>query len=265
VGYFIISLLASIVGAISGIGGGVIIKPVLDFQSGLPVATISFLSGTTVLSMTIITLVRRRNAEVAVNRKTAGFLALGSIAGGLLGKYLFDYIRSSMGQDSFIAMIQSALLVLLTAFVFFFTLHKEKITPYKRAEISFILLTGFLLGGLSTFLGIGGGPINLAVLYFFFSMDSKTAALNSIYIIFFSQLTNLIFTALSGSFPVFDPLVLSLMIGGGISGGLIGSQLSRKMSHRAVDRLFMAVMIIIIGLCSYNLVKSSREFLSLSL
>ena len=86
-------------------------------------------------------------------------------------------------------------------------------------------------------------------------MDSKTAALNSIYIIFFSQLTNLIFTAVSGRIPAFDPFILTLMISGGIGGGLIGSHLSKRMSHRAVDKLFMGVMVLIIGICLYNTFK----------
>ena len=42
---------ASIVGAICGIGGGVIIKPLLDAFGIASVAEISFLSGCTVLSM----------------------------------------------------------------------------------------------------------------------------------------------------------------------------------------------------------------------
>lgn len=49
--YFIISLLASVVGAICGIGGGVIIKPTLDLFHLDSVATVSFLSGCTVLVM----------------------------------------------------------------------------------------------------------------------------------------------------------------------------------------------------------------------
>ena len=49
--YFVVSLLASISGAICGIGGGVIIKPVLDLLQTDSVATISFLSSFTVLAM----------------------------------------------------------------------------------------------------------------------------------------------------------------------------------------------------------------------
>ena len=80
--YLIIGFTASIVGAISGIGGGVIIKPVLDTISGFPVATINFLSGCTVLSMSTVTLFRNRHTEVELNRKTASILAVGGIAGG---------------------------------------------------------------------------------------------------------------------------------------------------------------------------------------
>jgi hypothetical protein len=47
---FFVSLLASIVGSISGIGGGVIIKPVMDSFSLFPVSTINFLTSCTVLS-----------------------------------------------------------------------------------------------------------------------------------------------------------------------------------------------------------------------
>ena len=43
--FLIISLAASIVGAICGIGGGVIIKPLLDVTGLATVATSSFLSG----------------------------------------------------------------------------------------------------------------------------------------------------------------------------------------------------------------------------
>ncbi len=50
--FFIISFGACIVGAICGIGGGVIIKPVLDAFGVLSVSAISFLSGCTVLAMT---------------------------------------------------------------------------------------------------------------------------------------------------------------------------------------------------------------------
>ena len=52
--FFIISFLASVAGAICGIGGGVIIKPTLDMFHLASVSTISFLSGCTVLALSLI-------------------------------------------------------------------------------------------------------------------------------------------------------------------------------------------------------------------
>ena len=49
--YFIVCFVASVAGAICGIGGGVIVKPVLDVFGWDSVSTISFLSGCMVLTM----------------------------------------------------------------------------------------------------------------------------------------------------------------------------------------------------------------------
>lgn len=250
--YFFISFGASIVGAISGIGGGVIIKPVLDSISHFDVSTISFLSGTTVLSMTTVTLFRSRKSSVRIDKRIGSLMAAGGIIGGLLGKMLFDFIKTGFGNDRFIGATQSLLLALITTAVVFFTIYKDRIKPFHKDGNTFSIIIGLILGGIASFLGIGGGPINLAVLYFFFSMNTKTAALSSIFIIFFSQITNLIFTIFAGNIPAFDPLILSLMVGGGIIGGLVGSHFSQKMTHKEVDRLFIGVMAVIILICIYN-------------
>ena len=69
--FFVVSFFASIVGAICGIGGGVIIKPVLDMLQLETVSTISFLSGCTVLSMSCYSVVKIISAgEHAVSMKT---------------------------------------------------------------------------------------------------------------------------------------------------------------------------------------------------
>ena len=60
---FLICFSASVIGAICGIGGGVIIKPVLDAFGIMDVATISFLSGCTVLSMTTYSVIKNKCME----------------------------------------------------------------------------------------------------------------------------------------------------------------------------------------------------------
>lgn len=253
--YFLIGLISTIAGAISGIGGGVIIKPVLDSISSFNIATIGFLTGNTVLSMTFSSIIRNRNSSFKINKRISIFIALGSIAGGLLGKALFDMLRSGYWDDSLLAIFQSVILIILITGVLIFTLKKKHIKPIHLENNISCFITGLILGCIASFLGIGGGPFNVAALYFFFSMDSKTAAINSIFIIFMSQLTNLIFTVLTGKVPDFNFFILIIMITGGISGGIIGSKLLKKISHKQVDNLFSFVMVLIIMICTYNLVK----------
>ncbi|MDC7125046.1 MAG: sulfite exporter TauE/SafE family protein [Spirochaetales bacterium] len=257
--YLIISFTATCIGAISGIGGGVIIKPVMDSLSSFNVSVISFLSGLTVLGMTISSLIINRNSEIKLEKKTSTLLAFGSVLGGMGGKLVFEIIKNNFGEEAIIGVIQSSVLSFLMIAVFLFTIFKNKLPSASLKNGFLCFITGLILGSLASFLGIGGGPINLAILFLLFSMDSKTAARNSIFIIFFSQMTNFLFTLFSGNIPQFDPLVLILMITGGILGGIIGSRISKKISNRQIDFLFSIVMIFIIVVCIYNIFGYCRE------
>lgn len=118
-----------------------------------------------------------------------------------------------------------------------------------------IFCIGIVLGILSSFLGIGGGPINLVVLFYFFSMETKQAAMYSIYVIMFSQISSLLSTLLKGNTPPFEPQILILMIACGVLGGLAGSRINKKIENRTVDKLFMGLMGVIICINIYNIFR----------
>lgn len=250
--YFLICLAATTLGAISGIGGGVIIKPVMDALSGMSVSTISFLSGCTVLAMSLVSMLRSGGKQVRLDPKKGTLLALGGALGGICGKWLFDLVKTAFENDALVGVIQSALMVVLTALVLVYVCNKEKIRTLQVRRAAACLLIGFSLGVMSAFLGIGGGPINLVVLYFFFSMDTKTAALTSLYIILFSQSTSFASTVLQGKVPAFEAPVLALMVLGGVLGGFAGRALNRKMTAKQVDKLFLGMLILIIAISCYN-------------
>lgn len=253
--FFIICFAASVIGAISGIGGGVVMKPVLDAFHVMDVAAISFLSGCTVLSMTSYSVIKGRlSKESNIDQKIGLPLALGAAFGGLVGKWLFSYVSALSPDKNKVGAIQAFCLMLITACTLICTIYKKKIATRKITAPAACVLTGFLLGIMSSFLGIGGGPINLMVLFLLFSMQTKTAAENSLYIIFFSQLTSLLSSILTDSVPDIDPLVLIIMVIGGITGGICGRALNKKISEKTVDRLFMALMLVIIMICVYNIV-----------
>lgn len=253
---FIVCFGASVIGAICGIGGGVIIKPVLDATGVLSVASISFLSGCTVLSMTAYSVWKSRKCgDSCIEQKTGIPLALGAAFGGLLGKALFSYVSSFFAEQDRIGAVQAACLLLVTLGTLFYTLYKDSIYTLHVQNPLTCIGIGTGLGIMSSFLGIGGGPINLVVLFFFFSMPTKVAAENSLYIIFFSQASNLIYSWLIGTIPDFSPIILLVMIAGGILGGICGRAWNRKLEERMVDRLFIGLMVAIICINVYNIYK----------
>ena len=248
-----VSFLASTVGAICGIGGGIIIKPVLDMFHLETVTTISFLSGCTVLSMTCYSVGRSILAgERRVALRTGTPLAIGAAVGGLLGKQLFTYIRSLFANQNTVGAVQAVCLAVITLGTLVYTINKDRIHTKTVRSAPVCAAIGSALGIISSFLGIGGGPINLVVLFYFFSMDTKTAAANSLYIILFSQLTGVLSTVLTHSVPHFQLATLLLMAAGGIGGGMAGRAFNRRMDEKTVDRLFIALMAVIICISIYN-------------
>lgn len=251
--FFAVSLLASVAGAICGIGGGVIIKPTLDLFGLASVSTISFLSSCTVLSMSCYSVGKAMVAgDSKVDTKTGTPLALGAAIGGVLGQNLFRMVKGLFENQNTVGAVQAGCLAMITVGTLLYTLKKANIKTIRVRGILPCLCIGLVLGIMSSFLGIGGGPINLVVLGFFFSMDTKVAAQNSLYIILFSQTANLLTTLLSGSVPEFGLLTLILMVAGGIGGGMTGRALNKKLDNSAVDKLFICLMVVIIGISIWN-------------
>ncbi len=249
---FLISFTACIVGAICGMGGGVIIKPVLDFIQFGNASQISFMSGCTVLAMTTYSVTKSLTSKVkTVEMKTVTPLAIGAAIGGVAGKSLFNAVKNMFANGSAVGAVQSVALAFITFATLIYTINKEKINTHRVTAPVACTAIGLALGIVSSFLGIGGGPINLVVLYYFFSMQTKVAAANSLYIILFSQLASVLSTVVSGV-PQIDPAKLLFMMCGGILGGIVGRKLSKKMDNRAVDKLFILLMIFIIIISFYN-------------
>lgn len=256
--FFIVSFLASVAGAICGIGGGVIIKPVLDLCGIAGVSTISFLSGCTVLAMSCYSVGRNMTSGSSkIELRIGTALAVGAAVGGVVGKQMFSAVKSMSPNPDRVGAVQAGCLAVITLGTFLYTVKKESIKTRQIRSLTVCLFIGLILGICSSFLGIGGGPINLVVLFYFFSMETKTAAQYSLYIILFSQITSLVTTLVTRTVPEFEPAALVLMVAGGIGGGIVGRMCNKRMDNRAVDKLFLVLMAVIIGISVYNMVHLS--------
>ena len=253
--YFIIALLATTVGSMAGIGGGVIIKPILDFLGDFSLSTISVLSSFTVFSMAIVSIIKQIKYKFKLEVKKTVFIGIGSIIGGLLGENLLKLVIDIINQ-TLITTIQNFILAILLILVYIYMNNRNKFKSYHVENIFACSLIGLFLGLIASFLSIGGGPINVCILTIFFSMGTKEAAVNSIITVLFSQGSKLMTIATTTGFAIFDLSLLPLMIIGGLIGGLVGSNLNKKLSGSLILKVFNIVVLLLILLNIYNIVST---------
>ena len=83
--FVIVILFATCAGATCGMGGGVIIKPVLDALSPMSAFQINFVSSMCVLAMALSSLVKHVFQKKSSHIPTAVAAACGAFAGGVAG------------------------------------------------------------------------------------------------------------------------------------------------------------------------------------
>lgn len=249
--YSAVILAATTLGAFVGLGGGVIIKPVLDFIGQEPRMQVDFLSCVAVFTMSVVSTVKQIRNKVEIKKNIVLLIAFGSIAGGFLGSLCVSNLENAMGADT-VRWVQAFVLATLLAAVSIYV-GKCKFS-FSVKNNAAILSVGLLLGFIASFLGIGGGPINVAVLTLFFSMNVKDSAVYSVAIIFFSQLTKLITTFSSSGIEPFvhQWKTLIFILPAAIIGGIIGSKLNRRFDDKIIRKVFVAVMILLVVLNVYN-------------
>lgn len=253
--YFLIAIISTIIGSAAGIGGGVIIKPALDALSKYSLPTVNLLSSSTIFIMSIVTVFYQLKKKNKINSKNTIIVAIGSIIGGVIGQKVMTLLTSSRININIINNVQSVMLIILLLIVFMYMKNKSSIKTYNINNITLVGLLGLFLGAISAFLGIGGGPMNVAAFTILFSMSANEAARNSIIVIFFSQGSKILSIALTTGFSNYKLEMLPIMLTGGVLGGIIGYRLNKSVSEKNIVKVFNTVLIAIVILNVYNIFK----------
>lgn len=251
--YFIIIILANIIGAISGMGGGVIIKPLFDYFNFHDPLTIALYSSIAVFSMSLISIYKQSQSTHQFQWSLVCFLSLGSISGGIIGDKLLTTLSQWLNNNNLVQIIQIILTIIILLSTYLYS--KLTINNYCFHNKIIYTLAGLLLGAIASFLGIGGGPINVSLLMFLFSLSIKTATTYSIGTIFFSQLAKINTNIIVGLPPQFDTSLLIYVISAGLVGGFIGSILKQYASDKIIQLVFEYVIILVIMINLYNLIN----------
>lgn len=249
--YFVVIILANTVGAISGMGGGVIIKPVFDTLGFHSLAAISFYSSVAVFTMSIVSTLRQFKNGLSLKANIALFISAGSVMGGVVGNTVFEWLLKFFSDEKYVQLIQIGLTIMTLLFAYLYTRYYFGKT-FLFSNKSWYILIGLFLGFISTLLGIGGGPINVALLMLCFGIPIKEATVYSIVTIFFSQAAKLLTMAQVTGFGRFDLSVLFYVISAAMIGGFVGATISGKVSSERVTQIYQVVIILVLLLNFWN-------------
>lgn len=241
----IIAFLSTVIGAIVGVGGGLVIRPMLGFfdvAKGLA----SFSSASCVFCMGIVSLITTVRKGARIQLRETVVLALGSICGAFMGGACIKLVSGDFIKIGYIfAMV----------FVLACMAARKYMPRIKLKNPLLQFIAGIVTGGLSGFFGIGGGPFQMTALLLLFDLEPKEAAVQSIFIALLTTVSSLIQYAVSG---YWDFSLAVYMVPMAILGGFIGGLLNRKFSNKYVSVLFNATVVFIILMQVYSVFFTAR-------
>lgn len=253
--YIIIVLFATMIGAFTGLGGGVIIKPFFDFVGQDGPNAISFYSSTAVFTMSIISIYKQSRKGFKFNIKRLLSISIGSILGGFIGAKAFIHTTQYFTPQK-VTLIQSSLLTLTLALILLYTISKSRIPTFQIKNNIATFFIGFFLGSYSVFLGIGGGPLNVALLMLVYSLPIREAAIYSIATIFFSQFSNIFTSIVSREYLNFRMELIPFIIVAAIIGGYCGTLLNQRANEKQIEIFYLLLMLALIGTSLINIVNN---------
>jgi len=257
--YFIVFFVACFIGAVVGLGGGVIIRPILDAIGYHNMANIAFLSSTAVLIMAVVSTSGKIKANKGkfIDAQPAILISIGAIFGGIVGNYFFEMMKTGLDAEHYAQIVQTALTTMVLVGAIYFTTSTRFRYQLKNPLIFPVL--GFILGASAVFLGIAGGPINVPVFMVLFSMPAKKAAAHSIIVVFSAHLFRIISMGFTQGYASFDLHFLPVIAIAAIAGGIMGSWLTKKISDSMVVKLFDVTMVLLIIFNIFNIIVFSLQ------
>lgn len=253
--YIIVSFFSTLAGSISGMGGGVIMKPIFDMLGEYSAFQIGVLTSSTVFAMSFVSVgISAKSFKIEKeNNKKIICVALGSLIGGYIGDAVFNLLVKE-ANDDIVKAVQNVVLLILVIAVIIYMNGKRKSLEVKNNFIG--IPVGVALGIISAFLGIGGGPINVAVLIFVFGFGIKTAVLCSLVSVLVCQSAKLFSIGENFGIAAFDIRILIFVVIAGVIGAVCGRIINKKLSDKAVNRVYTAIQFIVIIMCGINIFRS---------
>lgn len=232
---FILGVAVGFVGTFLGIGGGIIIVPVLILLYNLPPNIVVGTSLLIILLSSIVGVALQIKSK-NYNLKVAITLSIASMPGALIGAYLVKIIYLP-----FLKYIISATLLSISIYIFKKSDNKIVENEIHQTKLNFAIAISFLIGIISTIVGIGGGIFQIPQMIYSLNMPIVNAIPTSQLIIL---LTSLSATIAHFQFQNIDFSIVLPIFLGTIPGNFIALNFSKKISSITLKKIFSILLLI---------------------
>jgi uncharacterized membrane protein YfcA len=214
-------LLAGLVGALMGVGGGIVAVPFLNLVVGVPIHSAAAAGLISTLSVSCGAAGRYLRQGGLVDIHTALRLELFAAAGGLFGGVAVGWLRGPVVQILFAATLVYACVHIIRS-----ALRSGEGAAASRASPVRTLVTFslcFLAGILSGLLGIGGGIVVVPVLHLVLGLPFKSATATSNFMMGLTAVPALCGFVSSGDLDLYlaAPLAAGVLLGASIGARLM--------------------------------------------
>jgi len=255
-----VSVVAGLIGALSGMGGGIVLVPALtllgvDIKSAIPISIVSVIATS---SGSAAAYVRDR----MTNLKIGMFLEMFTITGAIAGAHL----SLASGQGFLFVLFG---LVLLASWATLFVRRRAEWEPANdqdafsrwlelsghyedqaahrtisyRARHAYLGGPMMLMAGLAAgMLGIGAGALKVMIQDLVMDLPPKVSSTTSNMIIGVTALAGAGVYLAAGQI---DPGLVAPVIIGVVTGAFVGTRLLVRMTNESVSRLFRVVLLIL--------------------
>ena len=175
--------------------------------------------------MSISSTYKQYQNGVQIEWKKAASISFGSLVGGMLGDLLLNQAIALAPNEEKVQLIQYIIMLLTLVLVLLYNQFSN--WHLHLNGLSIFLIVGLGLGILSTFLGIGGGPINVACLILFLEWISNQQ-LSIPSLLFFLPTRQTWQYRLDHRVCGFDLTMLWAIIPAALFGGYVGGLFSKN-------------------------------------
>ena len=249
---------AGMLGAITGIGGGVVLAPILALHFGIPIREAI---GT---SLVAVITTSAASSSVHLQRHTTDIrlgmtLELATAFGAAVTAYLVGYFNRSLLEGVFAGFLLYSSITILsrggevkagdessaeTSSGLALSNGEVVIPPYETKRYPLGMAASLVAGALSGLLGIGGGPIKVPVMYIFMGVPLMVATATSNFMVGVTAAASAIVYYRRGDIlvEVAAPLAVGVFL-----GSLLGARAAPRIRTRYVVYLLVAIMVYLAG------------------